>query len=43
MDYIAVGCTDWSEEYEQLYNFTDNLRVVIASKEYDYWMNNLVY
>ena len=42
-DYIAVGCTDWSEKYEQSYNFSDNLRVVIAKKEYDYWINNIAY
>ena len=43
MDYIAVACSDWSEEFEQSYNFIDNLRVIIANKEYDYWINNLAY
>ena len=43
MDYIAVGCTDWSEDFEKTYNFNDNLRVVIANKEFDYWINNLAY
>ena len=43
VDYIAVGCTDWSENFEQTYNFSDNLRVIIANKEFDFWINNLAY
>ena len=43
VDYIAVGCTDWSENFEQTYKFSDNLRVIIANKEFDFWINNLAY
>ena len=43
MDHIAIGCTDWSNEFEKSYNYQDNLRVVIQTAEYDFWLNNLAY
>ena len=43
MDHIAIGCTDWSKEFEKSYNYQDNLRVVIQTAEYDFWLNNLAY
>ena len=41
MDHIAK--TDWSKEFEKSYNYQDNLRVVIQTAEYDFWLNNLAY
>ena len=42
-DTIMIYCTDWSSEIENEYNWADNLRVSIDSKEYDYWINNEAY
>ena len=41
MDHISVGCTDWSNTFEDLYNWKDNLRVTITTAEFDYWVNYL--
>ena len=43
MDYISVGCTDWSKSYEDSYDWQDNLRVTIATAEFDYWQNYLAF
>ena len=40
---IMIYCTDWSERIEKKFNWADNLRVSVDSKEYDYWINNKAY
>ena len=34
-----IGCTDWSEEIQA----TDNLKIVLNSSEFTYWINNLAF
>ena len=43
VDTIMIYCTDWSERIEKKFNWADNLRVSVDSKEYDYWINNKAY
>ena len=35
---IAIRCTDWSDEISKKYNWDDNLRVGIKSKEFNDWL-----
>ena len=35
---ISIRCTDWSDEISKKYNWDDNLRVGIKSKEFNDWL-----
>ena len=42
-DNIHVACYDWSEEIKKTENIPDYLRVGIASREFDFFINNEAY
>jgi len=42
-DNIHVACYDWSEEIKKAQNIPDYLRVGIASREFDFFINNEAY
>ncbi len=42
-DSILVYCTNWSIQLEKKYNWTDNLRVSLSTREFNYWYNNQAY
>ncbi len=42
-DSILVYCTNWSIQFEKKYNWTDNLRVSLSTREFNYWYNNQAY
>ena len=35
---VSIRCTNWSEEITKKYNWSDNLRVGVKSKEYNEWL-----
>ena len=35
---ISVRCSDWSDEMTEKYNWVDNIRVGIKSKEFNDWL-----
>ena len=37
-DNIGISCYDWSDEISNKYNWFDNLRVSVQTKEFDYWL-----
>ena len=40
-DAIGVQCYDWDNTVERLKNSEDDLRVIISSKEFEYWLKNI--
>ena len=42
-DSILVYCTNWSIQLEKKYNWIDNLRVSLSTREFNYWYNNHAY
>ena len=41
--HARVVCHNWSEKIEKKYNYYDELKVYIVSKEFDYFINNEAY
>ena len=37
-DNIGISCYDWSDEISNKYNWFDNLRVSVQTKEFDHWL-----
>ena len=40
---VLVSCYDWSDEITTNKGWLDNLKVIIDSKEFNYWLNNEAY
>ncbi len=39
----VISCYDWSDEISKENGWLDNLKVIIDSKEFHYWLNNKAY
>ena len=39
-DRISIQCTDWNKKTEKEKNWNDNLRIIIKSAEFNYWLSN---
>jgi hypothetical protein len=37
---VLISCYDWSDEITTSKGWKDNLKVIIDSKEFNYWLNN---
>ena len=42
-DNIGISCYDWSDEISNKYNWFDNLRVSVQTKEFDQWLIEIAY
>ena len=40
-DTLGVQCYDWDNTIKKLQDIQDDLRVIISSKEFEYWLNNI--